>query len=519
MNSGNAITTPHHLSTEAGVAAYRAGGNALDAALAAAASLTVTLPDNCALGGDLIALVREPVGREIVVNASGWSAAAVDVDAHRSSGRAMPAFGPHAVTVPGALRGWEALAGLGIELDRESLLEPAIAQAADGVPVARSVERALEREQERLSGDPGMRRIFFANGRALLRGETLVQPELAESLSTIASDGADAFYRGDLGRTWLRTLKGLGSVMAEDDLAEYQAEVTGPIRLRQAGEEVLTAPPNSQGLMLLATLEALGADAESWDPLGYDAARLAEAFRRASELRDRYLADPRFAAVSVEAVLNEATASAASKPGAGSDGGRPHGDTVAVLAADASGRAVSLIQSLFDSFGSGILDPATGILAHNRGTFFSLDPSSPNVLTARKRPAHTLTPAMVLEDGELRYVLGTMGGLAQTQILTQLLLHLRTGFSADEAVAAPRWTVGGIEAHSDQARAYAERRVPKAAVEALELAGSVVVELPDLASEVGEAQVIVRDAGGRYHAACDPRSEGAAASGGRTDPA
>jgi gamma-glutamyltranspeptidase/glutathione hydrolase len=513
MTPTNAIASPHHLSTEAGVAAYRAGGNALDAALATAASLTVTLPDNCAIGGDLIALVREPDGSVIVVNASGWSAAAMDVDGLRSAGSEMPAFGADPVTIPGVLRGWETLASLGIRLDWQALLEPAIAQAADGVAVARSVAEALAKSEERLSSDPGMREIFFPNGRALRSGETLIQSRLAATLTSIADGGADAFYRGELGRTWLKTLRGRGSRLAAEDLSEFESEVTEPLRLRQGAEEVVTAPPNSQGLMLLATLEMLGASSDPVDPLGPAAPQVAQAFRHAAALRNRYLADPRFSPIAIDEVLNEASNSLQT-PSAGARGvaRRFHGDTIALVAADAEGRAVSLIQSLFDSFGSGILDPETGILAHNRGTFFSLDPASPNVLAPRKRPAHTLTPAILLRDEGLHAVLGTMGGLAQTQILTQLVLHLRMGFSAEEAVTAPRWTVGGIEAHSDQAPVHAEARVPKRAVDALEQAGWPVSELPDLSADVGEAQVIVADDRGNYQAASDPRSEGAARS-------
>jgi gamma-glutamyltranspeptidase/glutathione hydrolase len=181
-----------------------------------------------------------------------------------------------------------------------------------------------------------------------------------------------------------------------------------------------------------------------------------------------------------------------------------------VVAADEEGRAVSLIQSVFDSFGAGILDPRTGIIAHNRGAFFSLDPASPNVLAPGKRPAHTLTPVMCLADRGLRSVLGTMGGLAQTQILTHVILHLRRGMSLAEALTAPRWTVGGIEAGSGQQQIQAEGRVPRYVLDALAADGWQIVRLPDFAFPAGQAQAVVRDRSGTYSAASDPRSEGLA---------
>jgi gamma-glutamyltranspeptidase len=242
------------------------------------------------------------------------------------------------------------------------------------------------------------------------------------------------------------------------------------------------------------------------DPLSTSASELARIFAQVAEARARYLADPRFSPVPVDELVSARVPT--SPPPSRSVHGR--GDTVAVVAADDEGRAVSLIQSLFDSFGTGILDPRTGIIAHNRGAFFSLDPASPNVLAPGKRPAHTLTPVMCLEDGNLRSVLGTMGGLAQTQILTHVLLHLRRGLSLAEALRAARWTVGGIEAGSNHVQIHAEGRVPRHVVGALAADGWEIISLPDFASDVGEVQAITRDRSGRYSAASDPRSEGLA---------
>jgi gamma-glutamyltranspeptidase len=204
-------------------------------------------------------------------------------------------------------------------------------------------------------------------------------------------------------------------------------------------------------------------------------------------------------------------AASAATTGAGNGREAPAGgDTVAVVAADGEGRVVSLVQSLFDSFGAGVLDRRTGIIAHNRGRLFSLDPASPNVLAAGKRPAHTLTPAMGRADEGLRWALGTMGGLAQPQILTHVLLHLRRGMALRDALGAPRWTVGGGEAGGGRPPVQAEARVPPPALQALAAEGWPIVRLQDLALDAGVAQAIARSSAGAYSAASDPRTEGLA---------
>jgi gamma-glutamyltranspeptidase len=504
-----AIATPHVRSTEAGVEAFRQGGNAIDAALAAAASLTVTLPDNCALGGDLMALVHQPSGEMLAVNASGPAASAIDVDRlRREHGHEMPLFGPDTVTVPGLLAGWKALWSMGARRSWASLFEAAIEQAQDGVPMARSTAFELARVADRVSRDPGMRDIFFPAGTPLAYGELLRQPQLASTLETLAAAGTREFYDGQIGASWLESVRGVGSRLHAEDLSSYSAEVTEPLRASHDQEEVVTSPPNSQGALLLMTLRMVSGD-PLLDPLSTSASELARIFAQVADARARYLADPRFAPVPVDELVS-ARVPASPPPSRQLHG---HGDTVAVVAADDEGRAVSLIQSVFDSFGTGILDPRTGIITHNRGAFFSLDPASPNVLAPGKRPAHTLTPVMCLADGGLRSVLGTMGGLAQTQILTHVILHLRRGESPAEALAAPRWTVGGIEAGSGQALIQAEGRVPPHVIDALAADGWELVRLPDFTYVAGEAQTIVRDRSGRYSAASDPRSEGLAVVG------
>jgi gamma-glutamyltranspeptidase/glutathione hydrolase len=501
-----AVATPHALATEAGADAFARGGNAVDAALAAAASLTVLLPDNCGLGGDLIALVRDPSGQTSVVNASGPAAVRTSADdLRRRHGEKMPLYGAETVTVPGLLAGWEALWERGARLPWADAFGAAIVQAREGVPTARSVAHALADQRARLSADAGMRELFYPNGQPLAAGAALRQVPLAETLEQIAATGARAFYAGRLGASWLATL---AAPLTADDLAAFEPEITAPLRASWGSQEVLTAPPNSQGALLLMILRALEDD-PLLDPLSAEAPRLAAAFDDAVVARESFLADPRFSEAPSELVALAAGAGPSVLPNVAVASPRPapRGDTVAVVAADGEGRAVSLIQSLYYAFGAGILDPATGISAHNRGAFFSLDPSSPNVIAPGKRPAHTLTPVIVEESGSVHAVLGTMGGSAQPQIVMHLLLHLRRGLPCDRAVAAPRWLLKPDERGLVVA---AETGVPTDAIRALRTAGRPVQTIAPAQSEAGQAQLIARGADRSYQAASDPRSEGAA---------
>jgi gamma-glutamyltranspeptidase len=473
------IAAPQRSAVEAGAAAFAAGGNAIDAALAAALSLTVAYPSNCALGGDLIALVRRPGGRAVVVNASGPAAAATDAAALRTAGARMPVYGAATVTVPGLIAGLRAVWSLGAARGWADGFEAAIAQARDGVPVAPTLAASLRAHAARLAADPAMRGVFFEGGEPLAAGRTLRQPALAASLEALADGGPDAFYRGELGASVVAALRAAGSVLTPADLAGYAPELADPLRATVGDDELLTAPPNSQGFLLPLILRAVRRAGDRLDPLGPGAGTLAAIFRRAARIRDRCLGD-------------------AAAPGGG--------DTVAVIAADGDGNTVSLIQSLFHSFGAGILDPATGIACHNRGAYFSLDPSSPNAIAPGRRPAHTLMPCTILQRGRPAVVAGTMGGNAQPQILTHVLLRLRLGTGPDGAVGAPRWVVGGTGVDGPRDRVLIEPGVPEPARRALASTGMPCSGVDG----VGHAQLITIAADGTIAAASDPRSEGGA---------
>jgi gamma-glutamyltranspeptidase/glutathione hydrolase len=516
-----AIATPHVAATEAGRRAFAAGGNAIDAALAAAAVLTVAYPHNCALGGDLFALLRGPDGATVSVNASGPAAAGTDAAALRARGLdAMPVVGPETITVPGLVAGWAELHARGAALPWADALAEAQALAADGVPVARSLGDAIA---EADLDDPGMAAVFAPGGTPLGTGEALRQPALGETLAQLAAEGPRAFYDGELAARLLIGSAASGCRLAGRDLRAFTPEVGPALHARYGDLDVQTSPPNSSGVLLLQALLALEAAGVA-DPLEEDAGVLAEILRCGGHDRDRLLGDPRSSEVNVEAFIGEerietlargglaaAATGARGEPVAVQHHERPTGDTVAVVATDADGRAVSLIQSLFRSFGAGILEPSTGIIMHNRGSFFSLRADHPNVLAPGARPAHTLMPALVERDGELLGVLGTMGGLVHAHILAQVLLRLRAGATPQDAVDAPRWIVGGMELGEADDMLRVEAGVSATTRAALGRAGLRIVEVPRDSEWLGHAMAIWCAPG--VGAGSDRRADGAAWAG------
>jgi gamma-glutamyltranspeptidase len=451
--STRAVATPERPATAAAEAAFRAGGNAIDAALAAAAVLTVTHPHNCALGGDLFALLRSPDGEVVSVNASGPAARAVDPPAIRLRAHAMPIVGADAVTVPGLVAGWDELHGRGAMLPWGDALAAAISHADDGFPVPQAW-RARSRRLPDCATTPGWRRrspqADGRCGRATCCVSRHWRPRCGASPPM-----ARAFYEGPVADALVAKLSTRGSALAAVDLREFRPEVTAPLAGAFGGLEILTSPPNSSGILVLQALAALEASAAA-DPLRRDAGLVAELFRIGDEDRARMLADPRFVPFDRDEWLGEERiAAAAARARAVAEGGpvpaTPHhaprssGDTDAVVAADGDGRAVSLIQSLFHWFGAQLLDPATGVLLHNRGAAFSLSEELPGALAPGRRPPHTLMPIMLQRDGALAGVLGTMGGRVHAQIHVQVLARLLAGVTAQAAVDAPRWIVGAMD--------------------------------------------------------------------------
>jgi len=516
---GGAISTSHALATEAGADALRAGGNAIDAALAAAAALCVVYPNNVALGGDLVALVRSPQGEIRFLNGTGTAPAAQSLEALREKhGERLPLRGIDTVTVPGGVCGWNSLHEHGALLPWTEHFNAAIRYAEQGFPNSRSVAAALIDDRATLERDPGAAAVFYPGGEPIPEGGRLVQPALARTLRRLAEGGSAEFYEGETADRWIAGLQRLGSKISKQDALDYSAYWGDPLEGGFAGLRVLTGPPNTSGFMLLRALNAVAGDAGAEgaslggidDPLGAGAGELARAFYESNLVRLAALADPAFGAASGEELV---AMPAPDRPVRGAaHRGRPSGDTVGLVAVSDDGWAVSLINSVYWGFGAHILEPETGIVFQNRGTSFSLDPASPDAFEPGKRPRHTLMPVMILDGDRPVFVPATMGGSAQPQIHAQLLLRQLQGATPHEATHAPRWMVDEVFG-DEPATVTAEEDVPSAALEAIRAAGFELKFVPPYTEDLGHSNVIrlgSAEGGPGYQAASDPRSDGSA---------
>jgi gamma-glutamyltranspeptidase len=512
-----AVATPHTLATETASIAFERGGNALDAALAAATTLTVVYPHMCGVGGDLFALVQQPAGDVVAINASGRAPAGADLAAAELAGDGrMPEHGPHSVTVPGAVSGWQVLHQQGAALAWTDAFTAAIAYAHGGVNVAPSLAQTLADNAQRLRGDPGLADVFFPDGIPAAADSPVRQPALGATLQAIAEHGPVAWYGGERGEQYAQGLRSLGAPIDAADMAGHRADLGTPLRARFGDVDVLVHPPNSQGFVLLESLSVIERLGIAPDPLGPAAGTIAHVLRAAARDRDRHLADPDRMRVHASMLLDDGHLGAvADEVRSGVVGPPPgltprSGDTIALVTADAQGRGVSLIQSLYDGFGSGLLEPSTGVVAQNRGACFTLEPGHPNQLAPGARPAHTLMPVTVQRGGRLEAVAGTMGGSAQPQIVAMTLLRaFRLGMSPGESVAAPRWLVGGMSPEGASPQVIAEADVPETAVRSLEAAGYRVDVIGEHDGSVGHAHMI-RAVAGSLDAGSDPRADGGA---------
>jgi gamma-glutamyltranspeptidase len=479
-----ALAAPHAAATAAGAAVVESGGNALDGALAAAAALTVVYPHQCSVGGDLVAIVRPAGGAPRAVLSIGAAAAGTDVTAMRAMGDRMPAGGPQTVTVPGVVAGWATIAAMGARLPLRDLLAPAIAMARDGVPVSAGLRRAIAARQDAIRADPGLRAVLPVDGGPL------VQPALADTLAAIAVNWR-TFYSGHLAHRLVAGLDALGSALAVADFAAHRAEVTEPLATTVDGATWYAAPPPAQGPTLLGILGSTDLLADA---------------REAQLRRDALLGDPRTGPVDLDALLLRRTVDAAAVPA----GPRPAGDTAAVTAVGADGTAVTLIQSVYQSFGAGILEPDTGVVLHNRGSAFSLDEAHPAVLRPGSRPPHTLCPALSLA-GDAVVALGCQGGRSQPWILAQVAADALAAGDLAALLSRPRWVIGARDLGRADPTLLLEPGTPEAARLAA-TARRLGLELATAAGphdDAGHVQV-ARLRGGTLDAASDVRADGRA---------
>jgi gamma-glutamyltranspeptidase/glutathione hydrolase len=487
------IATSQPLASAAGLRVLQQGGNAVDAAVTAAAILAVVEPTQTGIGGDLFAIVYDAKTKQIRgLNASGRSPrAATPAEFRRRKLDEIPYRGVLSVSVPGVVDGWNELMTKYGTIGLGRALEPAIGYARDGFGVSEIIASQWVAEEKLLAQDPPAAAVFLPNGRAPRMGEVYKNPRLAATLDEIARNGRDAFYRGTIARAIAADMKRRDGLITEADLAEHRSDWVDPISTNYRGYDVLELPPNTQGLFALEMLNILeGYDLKS---LGHNSAAylhtLVEAKRIAFADRAAWLAESIPPDV-MKTLLSKEYAAARRKeidpnraaqdytplntPRGTGRGDFPiaRGDTIYMTVVDRDGNAVSLIQSIFEAFGAGIVAGDTGIALHNRGGLFTLDASHPNVIAPGKRPLHTLVPAMVMKDGRPWLSFGVMGGDMQPQGHVQVLINLIDfGMNIQEAGEAARFR------HSAAGLAV-ESAIPPDVRAALEARGHKVISSP-----------------------------------------
>ena len=456
-----AVATSHPLSTLAAIEVLRSGGNAVDAGIAAVAVQCVVDPLMTGIGGDCFALYAPKGARApIALNGSGRSPAAAHDAWYLERGIALEPTSPHAVTVPGAVAAWAKLLDDHGTRSLGELLQPAIRYAEEGYPVQPRVALDWSRSVERVAGDPASAATYLVDGQAPGVGTVMRHPKLAATLRRIAEHGPRGFYEGPVAEDIVARLRDLGGLHTLDDFATAAPEIVTPVTTRYRGYDVYECPPSGQGLAVLMMLNVLTHhDVAGLSEL--DRVHLfAEACKQAYHHRDALFADPVLNRVPVEHLLSEAWR--ASAHGA-IDMGRAqepviwpelpnpehaHKDTVYLSVVDRDGNALSLINSIFQGFGSGITAPESGVLLHNRGLSFRIDPGHPNTIGPRKRPMHTIIPGMLMRDGETVAPFGVMGGHYQAMGHVELLTGIiDRGLDVQEALDAPRSFAygGGVE--------------------------------------------------------------------------
>lgn len=498
------LATSHYLASHAGAAVLRDGGNAVDAAITANLVLGVVAPYSCGIGGDCFAIIWD--GSLHGYNGSGRAPAAATPDAVLTHHPAMPQCGPLSITVPGAVDAWFALLERYGTRSFAELAEPAITYARDGFPLTAA---GAARIRAGRPANPGWGEWEAVYGRAA-PGMSLAQPALAHTLEMVGAGGPEAFYRGEIGAAVAGHVLRLGGLLDAGDLAAHQGEWVEPLEGRYRELTVAELPPNSQGSAALLALHLL----DQAGPLPVDGPerqhRLIEAVATALAERDAHLTDPAHMRTA-PAVLADPERAAAIAAGA-LGGGRAAaargvgGDTTYLCAVDGSGLCVSLIQSNYCGFGSGVTVPGFGINLHNRGAYFSLDPGHVNVIAPGKRTLHTLMPGFARRNGKPWLVFGTMGADGQLQTQVQLLARLvDDGADPAAALTAPRWIVD-----PGDFSVRIENRFPAAVLDGLRAHGHRLQTVGPFEDVMGHAQVIRLDRDG-LTAASDPRCEGLAA--------
>jgi gamma-glutamyltranspeptidase len=511
------VSSAHPLATLAGIEVLKAGGTAADAAVAVNALLGVTQPYCCGVGGDIFVLYYEASTRQVhFLNGAGRSGARATLDElGRRGWRELPVIGPATVSVPGCVRGW------GMLLERfgtrplASLLAPAIHYARDGFATTSLVSQSIG-DFMAVNPDPEWHRVFAPGGRAHAEGERLRQVDLARTLTDLGAEGPELFYGGRVGRAIAERMAADGFLIPSD-LAQHTGEWDAPIATSYRGVTIYQTPPPTQGLAALLALNILESVDVAARPLhGPEHLHLLlEAVKLAYADRDRFIGDPQHARVPLASLLSKhygARRCALIDPEKAKpfSFGDPEGDTTGFVIVDGAGNVASVIESLFNPWGSGVVVPGTGVLLHNRGRHFRTEPGHPSVFAPRKRPFHTLVTSIATRDERPVFALATMGGNGQAMFHTQIVSNLLDyGLDIQEAIERPRFLIGAFLPDEPADQIYLESRVGLDVIEALGQRGHRIRAALPLFQKMGHAHgVVLRD--GVLMGGADPRGDGAA---------
>lgn len=518
------VATSQTLASRAGAQVLELGGNAVDAAIAANAVLGVVEPTSNGMGGDLFAIVYEAkTGKLYGLNASGWAPAKMTPEFVRGKGhQTMPHDGILSVTVPGCVAGWDALHAKFGTMGFDTLLKSAIYYAEEGFPVTELISAGWKNAEKLESLNEAFKKTYFPGGHAPNTGDIFRNPDVARSLRRVAEHGRDGFYQGPTAEAIVKLSRERGGAMEPADLAQFQAEWVQPISTSYHGWTVTELPPNGQGIAALVMLNLM--ERFPLAEYGHNSTRALHVMIEAKKLAYadllQYVADPKFSEVPVDGMLSKSHAERRAKqidlqraqasvaPSAADDLKAKHaGDTIYMSAIDRDGNIVSLIQSNYSGFGSGLVAPGTGFGLQNRGALFTLEAKHPNVLAPRKRPLHTIIPAF-LQKGDVRIGFGIMGGWNQAQAHAQFVSNVVDfGMNIQAAMESPRFTKGTFEGLDVEI----EPRIPESTRAELTRLGHELKILDSPYSPVvGGGQAVLRNGQGVNFGASDPRKDGAA---------
>jgi gamma-glutamyltranspeptidase/glutathione hydrolase len=522
MTKFGIVAASQTLAAQAGARILDEGGNAIDAAIAANATLGVVEPAMNGMGGDLFAIVYEAkTGKLYALNASGWTPAGLTLDLLKKQGiTEMNKLGVHRVTVPGAVAGWTALRQKFGTMNFDKLFAAAIYYAENGYPVTEQIADEWHGSERSKANTPGFKETFMINGHTPVAGQWFKNPVLAASLKQVAQGGRDAFYKGPLAEKIIAFMKEQGSPMTAADFAEFQPEWVDPISTTYRGWKVWEMPPNTQGIAALEMLNIM--ERYPMAEYGHNSTKALHLMIEAKKLAYmdmlKYIGDPRIAKMPTPTLLSKEFAATRAEairadkancdptPAALADRIQPGNDTIYLSTVDSQGNIVSLIQSNYSGFGTGMVAPGTGFALHNRGSLFTLKPGEPNTIGPRKRPLTTIIPAFMEKDST-KIGFGIMGGWNQAQAHAQYVSNIVDfGMNIQMAMEAARFTKGSFAGCDVQM----ENRISQKSRDEMTALGHKIRVVGAFSGAMGRGQVVERNGEGINFGGSDPRADGEA---------